>query len=308
MTKCKKKVGKGRGNVTRKEKRANFVRKYASLFRCPICHSPVKVIDLKSLVCIKNHTFDFAKQGYVNLLTRPVTSQYDKQLFQARKRIITETDLYTPLHNQIADVIEEYARMTNEEIIVFDAGCGEGSHLQRILATCNRRQMTGIGIDLAKEAIRMAAREYENSIWFVADLANPPLINQSCHVVFNIFSPANYEEFKRILVSEGLLIKVVPRSDYFRELRDELSDHLGKQSYRNDKTVSLFKQHFHVVKWSSLRYTKKLKESDLIDVVKMSPLAWNVEEEVIERVLLEKRLSEMTIDVDLLIGMKPIEK
>lgn len=57
--------------MTNKEKSAKVVSEIVDIFRCPICHRSMKVVDFKSLICSNNHTFDFAKQGYVNMLTRP---------------------------------------------------------------------------------------------------------------------------------------------------------------------------------------------------------------------------------------------
>ena len=38
-----------------------------SLFACPICQAPMH-LDLSSLVCQNRHTFNIAKQGFVNFL------------------------------------------------------------------------------------------------------------------------------------------------------------------------------------------------------------------------------------------------
>src|SRR5699024_10262572 len=72
---------KGKDSMTNKEKSAKVVSEIVDIFRCPICHRSMKVVDFKSLICSNNHTFDFAKQGYVNMLTRPSNQHYDKNLF-----------------------------------------------------------------------------------------------------------------------------------------------------------------------------------------------------------------------------------
>ncbi|WP_342346113.1 putative RNA methyltransferase [Paenibacillus mangrovi] len=59
---------------------------YAETFRCPHCEGALKVVDLKSLGCPNNHTFDISKQGYVNLMTRPLNSNYGKELCVFRCR------------------------------------------------------------------------------------------------------------------------------------------------------------------------------------------------------------------------------
>src|SRR5690606_34617008 len=116
-----------------------------------LCYSSMKVVDLRSLICSNNHTFDFAKQGYVNMLTRPINSNYNKALFQARQKIIMESDLYTLLHKEISRVINRNIDGSNNEVILLDAGSGEGSHLQRIVDENVNGTIQGIGIDISKE-------------------------------------------------------------------------------------------------------------------------------------------------------------
>ena len=92
--------------MTKKIKSAELVSEFVAAFRCPLCKSSMRVVDLKSLICSKNHTFDFTKQGYVNLMTRSSTSHYKKELFEARRKIIMESDLYTFVHEAIARSIK----------------------------------------------------------------------------------------------------------------------------------------------------------------------------------------------------------
>lgn len=287
--------------MTNKQKSVELVSKYIHLFCCPLCNSPMKVVHLKSLVCLNNHTFDFARQGYVNMLNRFIRSHYDKKLFAARNRIIVDSGLYIPLHEKVSEVISENIVVSNDNIIIFDAGCGEGSHLQNILDKCKNIAIKGIGVDISKEGIRMAARNYKKSIWLVGDLANSPLQNQSCHIILNILSPANYKEFQRISVPNGLIIKVVPSSNYLKELREARFENKDKTSYKNDDTVSLFKQHFHLIDTFKISYTKALNEKDITNVVQMSPLSWNTSKDDIERIL-NRDISNITVDLDVLVG------
>src|SRR5699024_5445925 len=97
--------------------------------------------------------------------------------------------------------------------------CGECSHLSHI-ASGLRTNTTNIGIDISKEAIIAATKNNIDAIWLVGDLAKIPLQSISIDVLLNILSPANYEEFKRISKNDGLCIKLVPRQNYLRELRE----------------------------------------------------------------------------------------
>src|SRR5699024_3639849 len=94
----------GKDGMTKKEESAKVVSQIVDIFRCPICHRSMKVVDFKSLICSNNHTFDFAKQGYVNMLTRPSNQHYDKNLFEARQKIIMESNLYSSLHKKVSEI------------------------------------------------------------------------------------------------------------------------------------------------------------------------------------------------------------
>jgi len=284
------------------EKSTESLSKIVNVFRCPICQSSLRVVDLKSLICTNNHTFDFAKQGYVNMMTRPVTSHYDKKLFEARQNMIVESGLYALVHKKISEMINEYLVLSNVPAIMLDAGCGEGSHLQIILDECNNDAITGIGLDVSKEGIIKAAKKYKTPIWLVGDLASTPLADQSSHIILNILSPANYREFKRILAPNGFVIKVVPRANYLKELRETIFTDENKNVYSNDEMVCLFKQHFHLVKQFKLSYFKVLKQEEFMNLVQMSPLTWNVKKERLDA-LINQGSSEITVDLDILVGV-----
>src|SRR5690625_5272104 len=188
-----------------------------------------------------------------------------------------KSNLYTRLHEEFSKIIREYFHESHNPAVMLDAGCGEGSHLQRIVGKCNNDWITAVGLDISKEGIALAAKNYQSSTWLVGDLANAPLANKSCHAVLNILSPANYMEFKRILTSDGLIIKVVPRFNYLKELRKALFPDKNKKTYNNSEIVSLFKQHFHLEKHFNVSYVMKLNQTELLDLVQMTPLAWRSE-------------------------------
>lgn len=287
--------------MNNKEKAAVLVREHEEKFRCPICHQRLKVTAVTSMTCEKNHTFDFAKQGYVNLLHRPVKTQYNRELFKARNVIIVESDLYGMMHQKVSKIISKNFLQSKKPSIILDAGSGEGSHLQRILETAETSGLIGVGLDISKEGIRMAASNYKEEIWFVGDLANIPTENKAVNIILNILSPANYLEFKRVLSHEGLMIKVVPGPDYLKELRHFIFNNTEKESYENKKTVALFKEHFHSVKVENLKYTKKLSTSELENLLQMTPLGWSAETSAKDE-LLSQEYFEITVDLDVLVG------
>jgi 23S rRNA (guanine745-N1)-methyltransferase len=263
----------------------------------------MKAVDWKSVICAKNHTFDFTKQGYLNLLTRPSNSPYKKELFEARHKMIMKSGLYAPMHEWIAKAIKEHVNDSSNNCLILDAGCGEGSHLQKVMDECMDPAITGVGLDISKQGILMASKRYKNSFWIVGDVARSPFKSKSFHVILTILSPANYMEFKRLLIQDGLVMKVIPRPHYLKELREELFDNNRKKAYQHGKTVSLFKEHLQLLEAFELRYTKKLGKAELHDIVQMTPLAWSADSERI-KTYVNQDSAEITVDVEILVGIK----
>ena len=286
--------------MKKKEKSASAAQSISGKLRCPYCHERMEVKALKSLVCINNHTFDFAKQGYVNMLKKAVNTQYDDALFDARQRIISEAELYAPVHDRIAEIIMD---RTPEESLLFDAGSGEGSHLNMIQNKIGSETLTGIGLDISKEGVLMAAKNYDGQVWIVGDLANPPFADGSCRFILNFLSPANYSEFKRILTDDGIIIKVIPGTNYLKELRTELFSNTEESEYENNDTLDLLKRNVTVVSEERITYSRSLDADSLKDLISMSPLGWHADEEQVKAFAGEGH-KDITVDMHIVIAVK----
>jgi 23S rRNA (guanine745-N1)-methyltransferase len=136
----------------------------------------------------------------------------------------------------------------------------------------------GVGIDISKEGIQIASRDYLGFIWCVADLAQNPFRDQQFDVILNLFSPANYTGFARMLHDDGVLIKVVPGRDYLRELRELFYEETERQAYSNERVIKHFSQHFQPVGTRQIRYGKELSAHDLEHLIHMTPLTWGTTE------------------------------
>lgn len=286
---------------------ALYISKHESLLKCPICDSSMKVQGLKSIVCPNRHSFDIAKQGYLNLITHPIKTNYDKDLFEARRKVIIDSDFFRPFHTEITKMIHKHT--TEANLSVVDMGSGEGSHLytiSRAIQESDQKSIAAVGIDISKEGILEAAKNYENHMWIVADLANTPFHSHTFDVLLNILSPSNYEEFNRLLTDDGIIIKVVPRSKYLQELREFFHGDSEKKNYSNEKVVELFKDKFDLIEQSTIHYQSVLKESELNNLIKMTPLSWEASSEEINS-FFETKIPKITIDLDILIGMKKSE-
>lgn len=188
-----------------------------SLFNCPICSSPLPAAA-RLLTCPNGHCFDLAREGYVNLLPanrKKSTNPGDSpEMLQARKRFL-EAGHYDFLADTLYRLIE--TRLTTEARFL-DAGCGEG-YFTRAL-----RPLPGIrcGIDISKQAVRMAAKADPDGHYATASNFALPIANDSQDFILRILAPGSPEEVSRCLKNDGQFILVTPGPKHLQALREAL--------------------------------------------------------------------------------------
>jgi len=291
--------------IEKRLERLQLLANHEHLFACPLCSHPMKVAQHKSFLCQSGHCFDFSKHGYMNLLTRPYKTMYGTPMFAARQQM-SASGLFEPLISRISEGILHKMQPSLNILRLLDAGCGEGSHLtsiQQKIMEQTKIAPLGVGIDLSKEGIKIAARGTSNTIWCVADLARSPVMDRSFSVILNILSPSNYAEFHRILADDGIVIKVIPESHYLQELRDALHQNTERDRYSNDKIRELFKHHFSSMEIKRVTYSVLLHKEQLQHLVQMTPLSWGASEDLVQQWMNQSQAT-ITIDVSILYGRK----
>ncbi|MBF4500706.1 methyltransferase domain-containing protein [Savagea sp. SN6] len=260
---------------SKKQQAASRIEQWGNCFRCPHCHTDLH-FEQETFRCENGHTFDLAKQGYAYLFNGQPMNDYSKALFEARERIIVDLDLYAPVHEALASWLREIGQERGK---LLDAGSGEGSQLYQVLQRVPNVQ--AIGIDLAKDGVQQAAKQYSDATWFVNDLANLAFQDETFDVILNMLSPANYDEFDRVLKAGGYLVKIIPNTYYLRELREavyEASDE--RATYNNEKTRRLMEVRYDIVKEFQWTYSVTLTEQEWQALVQMTPLTWNVQQDI----------------------------
>lgn len=291
-------------SIKKKDRARKLIKKSKEIFKCPICNGFMSIDDSNSLTCNSNHCFDLAKKGYINLLTSSGVPSYSKELFQARHKVI-EAGFYDPLIDKLVEIICEHQKYINKEKVnILDAGCGEGSHIYSIYENIKADFNDNfIGVDISKDSINIAASNNTNIIWCVADLARLPFQKNSLDIILNILSPANYGEFYRILSDDGVVIKVVPNSQYLKELRETVYSDNENATYSNDKVINHFKERLEVINTKNINYKFDISKELLPYLIKMTPLTWGESADKLNSIL-EKDISSITIDLDIIIGKK----
>lgn len=262
------------------------------LLRCPICGGRFSKQG-NSLVCAKRHCFDIARQGHVNLAPAQKDAFYTKELFASRAKAF-EASVYDRVIDAITEAIEQYAPQDCALTLV-DAGCGEGFYTRSV---CPKRSMTRIGFDLSKEAVRLAARE-KSCAFFVGDLAAIPLAEHCCDVLLDVFTPANYAQFKRILKPGGLLIKLAPRSGYLRELRQAAADQLRHADYDGGKVERYVLEHVQLLEQRTITYTMDIEPELVPHLARMTPMLAGVERERLDL----SGIRTITLDETMYVGI-----
>lgn len=288
--------------ISKKEYSARLFQKNISLFKCPYCGQPLQIENEKSLICSKRHTFDLAKQGSVNLLVKPSHTEYDQELFACRRRMMRDVGLFRPLLEWICDKIRRNHQ--SKALAILDVGCGEGTHLNQIvthLQASGYPQTLGVGIDIAKDGVTQAAKNYPGNLWLVANLAHAPVSDQSFDIILNILSPSHYESFHRIAMTGGWTIKVVPASGYLKELRTFFHGESEKQAYSNESVIANFRNHYSTFETHALTYERILSGHQLFDLMRMTPLSWHASESK-KKEWLSQQTCTITVDLSILIG------
>lgn len=234
---------------------------------CPVCGQPLS-LEGKTYRCGKNHCFDCAKSGYVNLLPpAPGGKRHgdDKLMVKARTDFL-DGGYYDPLADAVARCV---ADCEAEHLHIVDAGCGEGKYTVDVLNHLSEQGKSAdvVGIDISKEALICAARRSKALKLCVASTAHMPLANECADVVLNIFSPLMSEEFARVLKPDGRLICVVPLERHLWELKALIYD----TPYENPAPAEELSG-FTLLDRQDLRYEIELNSGqDIVNLFKMTP-------------------------------------
>lgn len=182
---------------------------------CPVCKEQLNKSG-NALKCPNNHSFDYAKEGYVNLLLGSKNGDKkgdSKDSARARNRFLSK-NYYICLKNAVTE------RMRGT---VLDICCGEGYY--------DDYSGTLYGFDISKEMVRLASKRNKNHNYFVANLADIPIESSSIDTAVHLFAPFNDTEFARVLKPDGTLYCVIPGENHLFEMKQVIYDH----PYKNDE-------------------------------------------------------------------------
>lgn len=188
-------------------------------YQCPLCAQPLRR-EAKRYVCPQGHSFDIARQGYVNLLT--VQQKHSLDPGDTRQQVLSrraflESGFYAP----ISEALNQAALDYNAQGEILDVGCGEGYYSARLAAALGA-PLTGL--DISKEAVRCAAGQYKAYAWLCATAAHIPVPDGSVGTLSSLFALTLPGEFRRVLRKNGLFLQVLAAEDHLLGLKSIVYD------------------------------------------------------------------------------------
>lgn len=265
----------------------------ATAFACPICQENLTLLET-NFKCCNRHSFDLAKFGYVNLAPQiKQSANYNKENFQNRQQIL-EAGFYQAILDAVSDLLASSKTTTT----ILDIGCGEGFYSRKLQESHSEK--TFYAFDISKDSVQIAAKSEPNWAvnWFVGDLARLPIKDANMDILLDIFSPANYGEFRRVLSKDGILIKVIPTENHLKEIRQRVQDQLTNKEYSNQDIKEHFQEHFTILSSQTASLTKTITAEQLQALLSMTPLLFHVDQSKIDW----SQLTEITIEADILVG------
>ncbi|HES9507822.1 23S_rRNA m1G745 methyltransferase [Streptococcus pneumoniae] len=265
----------------------------ATAFACPICQENLTLLET-NFKCCNRHSFDLAKFGYVNLVPQiKQSANYDKENFQNRQQIL-EAGFYQAILDAVSDLLAS-SKTTST---ILDIGCGEGFYSRKLQESHSEK--TFYAFDISKDSVQIAAKSEPNWAvnWFVGDLARLPIKDANMDILLDIFSPANYGEFRRVLSKDGILIKVIPTENHLKEIRQRVQDQLTNKEYSNQDIKEHFQEHFTILSSQTASLTKTITAEQLQALLSMTPLLFHVDQSKIDW----SQLTEITIEAEILVG------
>ena len=229
-----------------------------SVLICPVCKKTLFRQE-NSLKCKNNHSFDYAKDGYVNLLLTSKSGDKtgDSKDAARARHIFLKKGYYDCLKKAITQ------KMVGT---VLDICCGDGYY----------DNYGGIlyGFDISKEMVRLASKSNKSGNYFVANLASIPIKSESIDTAVHLFAPFNEKEFSRVLKKEGRLYSVRPGENHLFEMKSIVYD----EPYKNDEKTPDVTM-LEVV--SKQRITEKVEigTEDLKTLFSMTPYFYRTSQE-----------------------------
>ncbi len=236
----------------------------AGLLSCPHCRAPLNLAG-PVMRCPQGHSYDVARQGYVNLLEGPEPANADTPGMLAARARVLAAGVFEPL----AEVLAASGRGPR----LLEVGSGTAYYLRACLGS--DAAACGIALDVSRAAARIAARLDRRIAAVVADVWRPLPVSDHCvDTVLAVFAPRNLAEFARVLAPGGRLLVATPEPGHLAGLR-ELYGLLDLQPDKAGRVAAAAAEYFRPTATHLVRRQVRLDAGLVADLIGMGPNAFH---------------------------------
>ena len=262
-----------------------------SVLICPVCGGELTRRE-RSYSCPAGHSYDIARQGYVNLLMSNQSSAArhgDDRLMVNARRDFLDRGYYNPLRDAVIRAVSGSVKGG----VTVDSGCGDCWYTSAVYGVLGGEV---IGVDISKAALIAGARRCRELTLCVASASRLPIRSGSADTVLNIFSPAELGEFHRVLAPRGRLIRALPMERHLWSLKKAVYD----TPYLNPPTETELPG-FRLAGSQEVRTQIDLKTSeDIQNLFKMTPYYYKTGRNDQEKLT---RLDSLTVEIEVIVAV-----
>ena len=250
---------------------------------CPICGNTLTRQD-RRYVCEKNHSFDIARQGHVNLL--PVQNKRSLNPGDTAQQVISRREFldggyYAPIRDALCNLAKDHGCRGP----ILDVGCGEGYYSAELARILNADLL---GLDISKEAVRYAAGRYKNAAWICASAARLPVKDESVGLLTSLFAITIAEEFHRVLGADGAYIQVLAAEDHLLGLNNIIYPEL----HHKEKFTTPELPGFRLAESRNLQFTFTVEGRQVQNLLSMTPHVYRIGKEGADRLRRTESLTD----------------
>lgn len=251
---------------------------------CPVCGQHLTKME-HCWQCENHHSFDIARQGYVNLLTvdrKHAKHPGDTKEQVAARKAFLDAGYYQPIAETVRRLTAPLAPKA-----VLDAGCGEGYYLTSLQEALPETEFAGI--DISKDAVRFAAVRNKKALWLTGTAAALPFPDETFDGILSMFALTMEEEFARVLTKDGWYLQVLAGPEHLMGLKHIIYPEI----LRKEKTIHPELPGFQLQHTETLEFTFTLEEPGQVqNLLAMTPHYFRISKEGARRLAETEHLTD----------------